>query len=139
MANTDIKGWIAAAKSRNPVAWRYFRSRTRTRAKIAAKAERLRGFKYWSMRYRAVPATGRVNKAAISATPAQRDRSSAKHLPLNSQQASKNRKTEARCQRKSALSKFRWLSRTEVAIRLGNKVEWAWGSKNWVLKGNSSG
>ena len=62
-----------------------------------------------------------------------------KHFPLSSQQASSNRKTEARCHKKSPTSIGKWVTRNENAMRLGNSVSCACEAKNSVPVGNNSG
>src|ERR1700721_3290656 len=91
------------------------------------------------MTYKAVPATGKVNSAAPIDTPAQRALESAKHLLINCQQASRNRKMEVHCQMNNPASRGRWLSLTDAAMKLGNSVRCACDSKNCELTGNRSG
>src|SRR5215475_4832500 len=131
-----MSGWTLAANSSQSNARRYFDSRVQATAKITAKAARFRGFRYWSMIYSAVPATGRDSKPATKATEPRRARTLGKHKLLIRQQASISRKTDVRCQISRPASNGRWVTRIDPATKFGNRVMRACDWKNSWPVGN---
>ncbi len=62
---------------------------------------------------------GKVSKAAIAATAAQRARSSSNKAEASRQLAASSKKIEIRCQRNTTHGNGRCVARTEKAIRFG--------------------
>src|ERR1700687_4911186 len=121
-----MSGCMLSANANQRPAPRYFFVRTRVTANTQAKADRFRGFRYWSTIYRSVPATGNVSNAAIRATPAQRALALGTNRPLNSQHASRKRKIETPCHSSSPASNGRGSTRNEKGRRFGKKRSLAW-------------
>src|ERR1017187_6710874 len=92
---------------------------------------------------------GKVSKAAIKATAAQRahlsssdsdsDDSGWNRAEANRQLAASNKKMETKCHRKAAHGNGRWVARTEYAIRFGYSVCPACSRKNSAFAGNKLG
>src|SRR5215469_15504315 len=104
-AYVHMRGCTLAANNSQSTARMYFESSVQATAKTTAKAARFRGFRYWSMMYSAVPATGMDSKPATKATEPRRARTLGKHKLLIRQQASNSKNTDVRCQTSRATSK----------------------------------
>jgi hypothetical protein len=104
-----MMGWIAAAPTSSNPASTYLRSSVATIAARIAAVASARGCRFWSTRYSALPATGRVSSAATSVTDAHCAHGSLKQRRLIRKQPQSTRKIARKCHARITTLTGRWV------------------------------